>query len=76
LSSVGAPGRDAWLTPHQREILVAITLNDVPIDAAAERLSTTRRALDKTLHDARRRLRACLWEQGLHVGSFRESETP
>ncbi len=60
------------LTPHQREILAAITLNDVPIDVLAERLNTTRGALYKTLHDARRKLRACLAEQGLHVGSFSE----
>jgi RNA polymerase sigma-70 factor, ECF subfamily len=32
------------LTPHQREILVAITLNDVPIDVLSERLNTTRGA--------------------------------
>ena len=57
---------DEELTDHQREILVAITLNDVPIDVLAERLSTTRGALYKTLHDARRKLRARLtadnWE--------------
>ena len=53
------------LTPHQREILVAITLDDVPIDVLAERLNTTRGALYKTLHDARRKLRSALAEQGL-----------
>ena len=53
------------LTPHQREVLVAVTLNDVPIDVLAERLQTTRGALYKTLHDARRRLRSCLAERGL-----------
>ena len=52
------------LTPHQREVLVALTLNDVPIDVLAERLSTTRGALYKTTHDARRKLRACLSHQG------------
>jgi RNA polymerase sigma-70 factor (ECF subfamily) len=46
------------LTPHQREILVAAVLNDVPIDVLAERLGTTRGAIYKTLHDARRNLRA------------------
>jgi RNA polymerase sigma-70 factor, ECF subfamily len=45
------------LTDHQRTVLVAITLNDVPIDVLAERLDTTRGALYKTLHDARRKLR-------------------
>ena len=53
------------LTAHQRDVLVAITLNDVPIDVLAERLQTTRGALYKTLHDARRRLRACLAARGL-----------
>src|SRR5204862_4138356 len=51
------------LTPHQREVLVAVTLNDVPIDVLAERLSTTRGALYKTVHDARRRLRSYLESQ-------------
>jgi threonine dehydrogenase-like Zn-dependent dehydrogenase len=46
------------LTPHQRAVLVALTLNDVPIDVLAERRDTTRGALYKTLHDARHRLRA------------------
>lgn len=53
------------LTPHQREVLVATTLNGVPIDVLAERLGTTRGALYKTLHDARRKLKAHLAEQGL-----------
>jgi RNA polymerase sigma-70 factor (ECF subfamily) len=50
------------LTPHQRQILVAIALNGVPIDVLAERLNTTRGALYKTLHDARRKLREHLEE--------------
>jgi RNA polymerase sigma-70 factor (ECF subfamily) len=36
----------------------------VPIDVLAERLGTTRGALYKTAHDARRRLRACLEAEG------------
>ena len=56
------------LTPHQREVLVAITLNGVPIDVLAERLNTTRGALYKTLHDARQKLRAHLAAQGLSIG--------
>jgi RNA polymerase sigma-70 factor, ECF subfamily len=55
------------LSPHQREVLVALTLNGVPIDVLAERLSTTRGALYKTLHDARRKLRAGLAARGLSV---------
>jgi RNA polymerase sigma-70 factor (ECF subfamily) len=55
------------LTPHQRNVLVAVTLNDVPIDVLAERMATTRGALYKTLHDARRRLRSALAERGLEA---------
>jgi RNA polymerase sigma-70 factor (ECF subfamily) len=54
------------LTSHQRAVLVALTLQDVPIDVLAERLGTSRGALYKTLHDARRKLRAQLALQGLH----------
>ena len=37
------------LTPHQREVFVALALNGVPIDVLAERLGSTRGALYKTL---------------------------
>jgi RNA polymerase sigma-70 factor, ECF subfamily len=53
------------LTPHQRRVLVALALNGVPIDVLAERLSTTRGALYKTLHDARVKLRRHLAASGL-----------
>ena len=64
---LGAIGRAiaGALTPHQRAVLIAITLNDVPIDVLAERLSTTRGALYKTLHDARKKLRASLDAEGM-----------
>jgi RNA polymerase sigma-70 factor, ECF subfamily len=52
------------LTPHQREVFSALALNGVPIDVLAERLNTTRGALYKTLHDARRKLRVSLGEAG------------
>jgi RNA polymerase sigma-70 factor (ECF subfamily) len=48
------------LSPHQRRVLVAVAIDDVPIDVLAERLDTTRGALYKTIHDARRKLRAAL----------------
>src|SRR5215212_830218 len=64
LRAVGDAIRSA-LTPHQREVLVALTLNDVPIDVLADRLGTTRGALYKTLHDARRKLRTRLAKDGL-----------
>jgi RNA polymerase sigma-70 factor (ECF subfamily) len=53
------------LSRHQREVLLAVTLNDVPIDVLAERLNTTRGALYKTIHDARRKLRAALADREL-----------
>lgn len=52
------------LTPHQRRVAIALLVDEVPIDVLAERLGTSRGALYKTLHDARQRLRAFLYERG------------
>ena len=52
------------LTARQRDVLVALTIQGVPIDVLAERLDSTRGALYKTLHDARRKLRAELTAAG------------
>jgi RNA polymerase sigma-70 factor, ECF subfamily len=52
------------LTAHQRRVLIALAVNGVPIDVLAERPNTNRGALYKTLHDARRKLRKHLEEQG------------
>ena len=67
---IGAIGAaiEAELTSHQRDVLVAVALNEVPIDVLAERMHTSRGALYKTLHDARRKLRGCLAAQGLSIG--------
>jgi RNA polymerase sigma-70 factor (ECF subfamily) len=46
------------LTDRQREVFVAIALNDVPIDVVAAKLGTNRGGIYKTLFDARRGLRA------------------
>ncbi len=62
------------LSPHQREVLVAVALNEVPIDVLAERLNTTRGALYKTLHDARAKLRDRLAARGLDVRDEEESK--
>jgi RNA polymerase sigma-70 factor, ECF subfamily len=56
---------DSELTPHQRRVFVALALNEVPIDVLSERLDTTRGALYKTLHDARKKLRANLAARGV-----------
>jgi RNA polymerase sigma-70 factor (ECF subfamily) len=55
------------LTPHQREVFSALALNGVPIDVLADRRGTTRGALYKSLHDARRKLRAALADRGFAI---------
>ena len=62
------------LTPHQRRVLVALALNGVPIDVLAERLNTSRGALYKTLHDARRKLRKHLEKSGLALERWLDEE--
>jgi RNA polymerase sigma-70 factor, ECF subfamily len=58
---------ESELTPHQREVLLAIALGGVPIDVLCERLGTTRGAVYKTIHDARRKLRARLESDGYPI---------
>jgi RNA polymerase sigma-70 factor (ECF subfamily) len=60
------------LSPHQREVVVALALNEVPIDVLAERLNTTRGALYKTLHDGRQKLRGALTACGLGLEEHKE----
>jgi RNA polymerase sigma-70 factor, ECF subfamily len=55
------------LTPHQREVLLAVAVGDVPLDVLAERLTTTRGALYKTIHDARQKLRRRLAAEGYQI---------
>jgi RNA polymerase sigma-70 factor, ECF subfamily len=55
------------LTPHQRQVLVALAIDGVPIDVLADRLSSNRGALYKTLHDARNKLRTALTDRGFSV---------
>ncbi len=57
------------LTPRQREVFVAIALNDVPMDELALALDSNRNAIYKNLFDARRRLRARLAEAGHPVSA-------
>jgi RNA polymerase sigma-70 factor (ECF subfamily) len=59
---------DEVLTPHQREVVLTVVAGRVPLDVLAERRGTTRGALYKTIHDARRKLRAHLAEAGLLAG--------
>ena len=64
---------ESALTPHQREVFVALALNGVPIDVLAERLGTTRGALYKTLHDARHKLRGELARRGFTLSDPKAS---
>jgi RNA polymerase sigma-70 factor (ECF subfamily) len=48
------------LTAHQREVLIALTIDGVATNDLARRLDTTPGALYKTLHDARRKLKVGL----------------
>jgi RNA polymerase sigma-70 factor (ECF subfamily) len=52
------------LSPRQREVFVAVALNDVEIDVVAGQLRSTRGAVYKVLHDARRKLRLRLEREG------------
>jgi len=55
---------DTELTPRQREVFVAIVLNDVPLDTLVLSLASSRNAIYKMLFDARRKLRAALAANG------------
>jgi hypothetical protein len=59
----GRPG--SWrsrVADHQRFVVIALALNEVPIDVLAERLGTTRGALYETLREARLAIRIGLAE--------------
>jgi RNA polymerase sigma-70 factor (ECF subfamily) len=55
------------LTQRQYQAIQAVALQGVPMDVVAEQMGTNRNALYKLLHDARRKLRAHLEEQGLSM---------
>jgi RNA polymerase sigma-70 factor, ECF subfamily len=64
------------LTEHQREVFVAVALNDVPIDIVAARSGCTRGAVYKTLHDARRKLREQLEQLSASGAAGRPPQVP
>lgn len=53
------------LTPKQRQALVLLGIQDVPLEDAARQMNTNRNALYKLLHDARLRLKRRLKAEGL-----------
>jgi RNA polymerase sigma-70 factor (ECF subfamily) len=48
---------DEELTDRQREALILLGVQDMPMEDAAKKLHTNRNALYKLLHDARLRLK-------------------
>lgn len=56
---------DQELTPKQREALVLLGIQGVPLEEAARQMKTNRNALYKLLHDARLRLKRQLKSEGL-----------
>jgi RNA polymerase sigma-70 factor (ECF subfamily) len=56
---------DQELTPRQREALVLLGIQEVPLEEAARQMKTNRNALYKLLHDARLRLKRQLKSEGL-----------
>lgn len=52
------------LTARQREVFVAVALNDVSVDVLAVKLGSTRNAIYKNLFDARRSLRRSMAAEG------------
>ncbi len=55
------------LTERQRRALLAVVVQEVPLEIVAEQLGTNRNALYKLLHDARRKLKTTLEAQGLSL---------
>jgi RNA polymerase sigma-70 factor (ECF subfamily) len=56
---------DEELTERQREAVVAVILEEMPISEVASRMGTSRNALYKLLHDARRKLKRQMEVTGL-----------
>ena len=59
---------DEELTDRQREAVVAVLLEEMPISEVARRMGITQNALYKLLHDARRRLKRQMKTAGISPG--------
>jgi len=64
LATVVRKAVETALTRHQRQVFLAAVVEEIPIDVIAERLGSTRGAVYKALHDARRKLREALASAG------------
>jgi RNA polymerase sigma-70 factor, ECF subfamily len=56
---------DEELTDRQREAIVAVMFEGMPLEEAARRMGTNRNALYKLMHDARKRLKKRMEAEGL-----------
>jgi RNA polymerase sigma-70 factor (ECF subfamily) len=61
------------LTDRQRQALVAVTVQGMPLEEVARRMGTSRNALYKLLHDARLRLKNRLVSQGMSAEDILEA---
>jgi RNA polymerase sigma-70 factor (ECF subfamily) len=64
---------DEELTDRQREAIVAVMFNGMPLEEAARRMGTNRNALYKLMHDARKRLKKRMEAEGLSPREVLES---
>ena len=53
------------LTEKQRQALIAVRIQGMPLEEVASRMGTNRNAMYKLLHDARQRLKKKMEEEGL-----------
>jgi RNA polymerase sigma-70 factor (ECF subfamily) len=56
------------LTEKQRQVLLMMVFNEVPMDEVVRSLGANRNAVYKLLHDARRKLKSSLEGRGFDVG--------
>ena len=61
------------LTERQREAMVAVMYEGMPLEEAARRIDTNRNALYKLLHDARKKLKKRIEAEGLSSGEVLEA---
>jgi RNA polymerase sigma-70 factor (ECF subfamily) len=56
------------LTDKQRQVLLLMIINEVPMDEVVRYMGTNRNSIYKLLHDARRKLKSSLQARGFEVG--------
>ncbi len=61
------------LTERQREAMIAVMFEGIPLEEAARRMETNRNALYKLLHDARRKLKERIEAEGLSPAEVLEA---